>query len=88
MFGETKQKILDAVARCEVSNVYETKSFKEAIKLGYELSEKNEVVLLSPACASFDMFSNFEERGDVFCKIVRSMQNRRIKVEKTKKEVH
>ena len=88
VFGETKQKILDAVARCEVSNVYETKSFNEAIKLGYELSEKNEVVLLSPACASFDMFSNFEERGDVFCKIVRNMQNRRIKVEKTKKEVH
>ena len=50
-------------------------------------SNKGENVLLSPACASFDMFKNFEQRGKVFCKIVRELEkseNRKIPNKKNK----
>ncbi len=45
----------------------------EAVGFSYQLAEKGDVVLLSPACASFDMFSNFEHRGTEFKKSVRSL---------------
>ena len=54
-----------------VSNVYEVDTLKEAVDLGFSLSKNGDAVLLSPACASFDMFSSYEERGKVFMKIVR-----------------
>ena len=76
VLGETKQKILDSVGRQGVSNVYEVKSFKDAVNLAYELSESGETVLLSPACASFDMFTSYEQRGDVFCNIVRGLKDK------------
>lgn len=74
--GETKSKILAAAERCNVSNVYEANTFKEAVKFAAGLAEKGENVLLSPACASFDMFQNFEQRGKVFKSIVKSLKKR------------
>lgn len=47
-------------------------SMESALQKASELAEPGDVVLLSPACASFDMFRNFEERGEVFRKIVES----------------
>lgn len=76
VLGETKQKILDSAGRQGVSNVYEVKSFKDAVNLAYELSESGETVLMSPACASFDMFTCYEQRGDVFCNIVRGLKDK------------
>jgi len=69
--GETKQKIMDTALFYGVSNVYEVDTLKEAVDLGFSLSKNGDAVLLSPACASFDMFSSYEERGKVFMKIVR-----------------
>jgi UDP-N-acetylmuramoylalanine--D-glutamate ligase len=46
---------------------------KEAVNHSYTLANKGEVVLLSPACASFDLFDNFEQRGFEFKKAVRSL---------------
>jgi len=43
------------------------------VHLAYEIAAPGDVVLLSPACASFDMFKNFEERGDRFKEIVRKL---------------
>ena len=48
------------------------RDFEAAVKTARSLASKGDVVLLSPACASFDAFSDFEERGDFFRKIVQS----------------
>jgi UDP-N-acetylmuramoylalanine--D-glutamate ligase len=49
-----------------VKNVRETQSVKELVKMALESAKKGDVVLLSPACASFDLFKNYEDRGDQF----------------------
>ena len=48
-------------------------SAMEAVAYGYRLASKDETVLLSPACASFDLFENYEERGNEFKKAVRAL---------------
>ena len=88
VIGETKQKILAAAAKNNVSNVFACQTLKEALGLAWDLSESGECVLLSPACASFDMFSNFEERGKAFSKFVKELEkseNRKISNKKGKK---
>lgn len=54
-------------------NTYLAKSMQEAIQLSNQLAKEGDSVLLSPACASFDMFNNFEHRGEVFAKEVRGL---------------
>jgi UDP-N-acetylmuramoylalanine--D-glutamate ligase len=46
---------------------------QEAVKMAVKLAQKHDNVLLSPACASFDMYANFEERGDDFVNSVRQL---------------
>ena len=55
----------------------EVKSLPEAVETGKRLAHDGDVVLLSPACASFDMFQNFEHRGLVFKQAVHSLKNLR-----------
>lgn len=69
--GATKHKLIESANRCGVQNVYEADTMKGAVDLAYSLSKNGDTVLLSPAAASYDMFSSFEERGKVFMKIVR-----------------
>ena len=45
----------------------------EAVKIAHKLATKKDYVLLSPACASFDLFKNFEDRGNQFKKAVRNL---------------
>ncbi len=54
--------------------IEETQSMQEAVRMGYKLSKDREVVLLSPACASFDLFKNYEDRGDQFRLAVQLLQ--------------
>ena len=49
------------------------KNMKDAVKKSYELASKGDIALLSPACASFDRFKNYEERGWKFKKAVREL---------------
>ncbi len=56
-----------------VETIIETTSAMEAVAYGYRLAMKEETVLLSPACASFDLFENYEDRGKQFKKAVRSL---------------
>ncbi len=70
--GENNAKIIEAF-KDEVETIVEAKSALEAVAYGYRLAKKDETVLLSPACASFDLFENYEERGNEFKKAVRSL---------------
>ncbi len=53
--------------------IYKTDDFKKAVETARDIAEPGDVVILSPACASFDMFKNFEERGNRFKEIVNEM---------------
>ena len=52
-------------------------SLAEAVEIAGRMSEAGDVVVLSPACASFDMFENFEKRGDEFRRLVRGIDEGR-----------
>ncbi len=54
-----------------ISFIHETTSVKEAVMKAYHLADPNDVVLLSPACASFDLFKNYEDRGRQFTEAVK-----------------
>jgi UDP-N-acetylmuramoylalanine--D-glutamate ligase len=56
-----------------IEEIYETQSIEDAVHWAYRIAHDHEAVLLSPACASFDLFSNYEERGNLFKKYVRSL---------------
>jgi UDP-N-acetylmuramoylalanine--D-glutamate ligase len=54
-----------------VSDIVDTRSAEEAVKAAYKLAKKGDTVLLSPACASFDLFQNYEDRGRQFKNAIR-----------------
>jgi UDP-N-acetylmuramoylalanine--D-glutamate ligase len=70
--GKDNEKIKAAFGGM-VETLVETQSMQEAVKAGYYLGKKGDVVLLSPACASFDLFENYEDRGHQFKKYVREL---------------
>jgi len=73
LLGEAKEEIKSAVMTTGFTNIYEVEDLRAAIKKAHQLAREGEVVLLSPACASWDMFDNYEQRGDLFCKEVHSL---------------
>lgn len=56
-----------------VDLLVETFSMEEAVKVAYKISERGDTVLLSPACASFDLFKNYEDRGNQFKNCVKNL---------------
>ena len=64
LIGQAKEKIKSALG--SLTETIEAQDLAEAVKLAYKKAQAGDTVLLSPACASFDMFLNFEERGKVF----------------------
>jgi UDP-N-acetylmuramoylalanine--D-glutamate ligase len=70
--GKDNKKILEAF-RDKVKTIVETTSMEEAVRSSYYLAKKGDTVLLSPACASFDLFSNYEDRGRQFKQAIRNL---------------
>jgi len=73
LLGEAKKRFYDAAKAAGVGNIYRVETFAEAVNKAHELAKKTQVVLLSPACSSYDMFDNFPQRGRVFKDLVRKL---------------
>ncbi len=74
-FGKARKKIEKSAIRCSYENIKVCKTFYEGVKAGYSLAKEKNVLLLSPACASFDEFTSYSERGEKFEKIIKELSN-------------
>ena len=70
--GENNQNIIDAF-KDKVDTIVQASTMSEAVNQSFSLANKGETVLLSPACASFDLFANYEDRGFQFKKSARTL---------------
>jgi UDP-N-acetylmuramoylalanine--D-glutamate ligase len=70
--GVDNKKIIDAFGNV-VDVMIEVDSMNDAVKMAQRLAEKGDTVLLSPACASFDLFENYEDRGNQFKYAVKNL---------------
>jgi UDP-N-acetylmuramoylalanine--D-glutamate ligase len=81
LLGQTSQKIKEAALeglkadhdRVEAVPIFEVNSLKEAVQKAYEIAQEGDTVFFSPASASFDMFKNFEERGNIYKDLVNNL---------------
>ncbi len=73
LIGQTKDKIAEAARKHGFHDIYMANSLQEAVEICHRLSQEGDCVLLSPACASWDMFPNYEERGRLFKEYVRNL---------------
>ncbi len=71
LVGEAKEKINRALG--DFAETYLVGTFEEAVLLSFQKSRTGDIILLSPGCASYDMFRNYEERGDYFKKLVNQL---------------
>lgn len=75
--GEAADRFENAAKEAGVQPIYRASSMQDAVEQGYKLADQDDIVLLSPACSSFDWYSCFEERGDDFKNCVHMLQEGR-----------
>jgi len=75
LVGQAVPEIEAAVRQVGYTNYRVVQTFREAVWEASKLAVEGDIVLLSPACASFDLFKNYEERGRVFKELVRELAN-------------
>ena len=73
LLGATKEKINETAKRLGFTDTILADTFEEAVNICVEQAEPGDAVLLSPACASWGMFKNYEERGDKFKELVNQL---------------
>lgn len=74
-FGECRKKVVRSAKTMGYENVKVCKYFRDAVRVACDTASEGNVVLLSPACASFDEFNGYEERGDYFAKLIKGYIN-------------
>lgn len=73
-YGETKELLADAAKKAGIQDIMIVEDLSEAVFAAWEISRENDIILFSPACASWDQFENFEQRGDVFIQNVEKIR--------------
>lgn len=73
VFGETASKLEEAGKTAQVGQIIRVPHMKEAVDAAWSISEEGDVILLSPACASWDQYPTFEKRGDIFIEAVHTL---------------
>ena len=76
LLGEAKERFYQAAVAAGVENIVVVDTFKEAVDTAYAKAKAPQVVLLSPACSSFDMFHDMGERGRYFKKLVHELKDK------------
>ena len=72
-FGETTEKMMDAANKAGISKIVQAEDVAAAVPEAYAVSEAGDVILLSPAAASWDQYANFEVRGDAFIEAIEQL---------------
>jgi UDP-N-acetylmuramoylalanine--D-glutamate ligase len=72
-FGETAHKLQQTAQEAGIQTIVRVDNVEKAVPAAYEISEEGDVILLSPACASWDQYRTFEERGDIFIEAVHNL---------------
>lgn len=73
LLGQTAERIEEAARKAGFTNILRAESMEEAVKLSANAAVPGDAVLLSPACASWGMFKNYEERGRIFKELARAL---------------
>ena len=74
VMGESAKQIIKTCQKYKYNTYEEVKSLQEAVKMAHDAAKPGDCVLLSPACASWDMFKDFEERGNLFKAFVKNYE--------------
>lgn len=77
LIGQTKYKLYEAGKKYGLENIELVNDLNEAVTRAYSMADSGDVVLLSPACASWGMYRNFEERGEHFKKLVKRLAEKK-----------
>jgi len=75
LFGETKYKIEQIAKEVGINQIHLVANVEEAVPLAFQLSQPGDIILLSPACASLDQYTSFENRGNLFIKSVEQLKD-------------
>lgn len=78
LIGQTREKIAECAKKHGFTNIFICDTLEDAVKTCYENAKDGDAILLSPACASWGMFKNYEERGCRFKEIVHSLKEKRM----------
>ena len=75
LIGQTAEKIKETALKCGFTNLHMCEDLKEAVTKAAEMANEGDAVLLSPACASWGQFKNYEQRGEMFKDFVRALED-------------
>jgi UDP-N-acetylmuramoylalanine--D-glutamate ligase len=74
LFGQTARKLERIAKQAGIEMIYHVDNVEKAVPVAYELSQPGDIILLSPACASWDQYKTFEQRGDIFISAVHKLK--------------